>query len=73
MTEVLEKPDTITTTDEGDHDRFSHYVDKADWFEGYTNGSVITALCGKQWQPGRDPKKYPVCPDCQEVINAIPE
>ncbi len=31
------------------------------------DGTPVVALCGKVWVPGRDPKKYPVCPMCKEI------
>jgi hypothetical protein len=30
-------------------------------------------LCGKKWVPSRDPKKFPVCPDCKRIYEGIPE
>ena len=30
-------------------------------------GEPVVALCGKVWVPSRDPKKYPVCPECEEI------
>ena len=71
--EVLEKPDTHVTNDDGDHERLSHYVHKADWERAYLDGATVTAQCGKQWNPHRDPGKYPVCPDCREVVDGLPE
>ena len=73
MTEVLEKPDTITTNEEGDHDRFAHFFHKADIEAAYFEGTEIVALCGKKDVPTRDFTQYPVCKTCQEVVNAIPE
>jgi hypothetical protein len=35
-------------------------------------GTPIEALCGKVWVPTRDPKKYPVCPDCQRIYESLP-
>jgi len=31
----------------------------------------VIALCGKVWTPGRDPKKFPVCPECKEVYDSL--
>ena len=63
------------TTDEGDHDRFAHYVwgknPKAMVTESMVTGVPIRALCGKKWLPSRDGSKYPVCPDCQRVKNQL--
>jgi Protein of unknown function (DUF3039) len=55
------------TTDEGDHDRFSHYVPKALLNRALVLGEPVTALCGKVWVPSRDPERYPVCPICKKI------
>jgi hypothetical protein len=31
------------------------------------NGTAVKALCGKIWVPGRNPKRYPICPTCKEI------
>jgi hypothetical protein len=60
--------DTRTsTTDEGDHERLSHYVEKDKLTEAMVMGTPVVALCGKVWVPSRDPEKYPTCPECKEV------
>ena len=53
--------------DEGDHERFSHYVDKAKLTEAMVMGTPVIALCGKVWVPSRNPDRYPVCPECKEI------
>jgi hypothetical protein len=55
--------------DEGDHDRFAHYVigGTEAIVQSMVTGEPVTALCGKVWVPSRDPERYPVCPECQEV------
>jgi hypothetical protein len=35
--------------------------------KGYVLGEPVTALCGKTWVPNRDPKRFPVCPDCEAI------
>ena len=55
------------TTDEGDHERFSHYVDKHKLTEAMVMGTPVVALCGKVWVPSRAPEKFPVCPECKEL------
>jgi len=62
-------PETLTlpVTDDGDHDRFAHYVHKADSTRAYVEGTPVRALCGKGWVPSRDPSQYPVCPTCKEI------
>jgi hypothetical protein len=55
--------------DEGDHDRFSHIVyPKSAVMEAMISGVPCTALCGKRWVPSRDPKRYPICPTCKEIV-----
>ncbi|MEO8094890.1 MAG: DUF3039 domain-containing protein, partial [Pseudolysinimonas sp.] len=27
--------------------------------------------CGKVWVPGRDPEKFPVCPDCKKIYDKL--
>ena len=55
-----------TYTENGDHDRFAHYVDKESITEAIVDGLPCIALCGKVWIPSRDPDKYPVCPECKK-------
>lgn len=64
---------TRTSTDDGDHDRFSHYVRKDKIVESAVTGKPVIALCGKVWVPVRDPDKYPICPDCLKIYNKIPD
>ena len=58
--------------DDGDHERFAHYVEKDKIVESAVTGKPVTALCGKKWVPGRDPSKFPVCPECQEIHASLP-
>lgn len=70
-------PDTDTDTvtrpqvDDGGHDRFAHYVDKSKVTQAYIEGTPVRALCGKVWVPTRNPDRYPVCPTCQEIVDAL--
>jgi hypothetical protein len=59
--------------EEGDHERFAHYADRDKSFEAMVNGTPIRALCGKIWVPSRDPKRFPVCPECKEIFESLPE
>ena len=60
-------------TDHGDHERFSHYADRDKITEAMVTGTPVVALCGKVWVPSRDPKKYPVCPECKRLYELGPE
>lgn len=57
--------------EEGDHERFSHYVQKEKILQSAMSGKPVIALCGKVWLPGRDPQKFPVCPTCKEIYEKL--
>lgn len=67
-TDTLTTPNAIDTAT-GDHDTFAHYVK----IHALIEGGEATALCGKKWIPRKDPKKYPVCPDCKRIFESLPE
>ena len=70
---VEEELDTRRTpTDDGDHERFSHYAPKDKIVEAMVTGTPVRALCGKVWVPSRDPQRYPVCPTCKEIYAKLP-
>jgi hypothetical protein len=73
-------PTTVDPLLDGDHERMSHIVlegykpEEGDFVsagpsvvEGMVNGTAVRALCGKVLVPGRNPKRYPVCPTCKEI------
>ena len=57
--------------EDGDHDRFAHYVQKEKIVESAVTGKPVRALCGKVWVPGRDPQKFPICPDCKKIYDRL--
>jgi hypothetical protein len=57
--------------EDGDHERFSHYVEKEKILTSALSGKPVIALCGKVWTPGRDPEKFPVCPTCKEIYENL--
>jgi hypothetical protein len=84
MTDLSVSPVTADPALDGDHERMAHIVlegfepEEGEEFvslgpsvvEGIVNGTAVRALCGKVWVPGRDPKKYPLCPTCKEIAEA---
>ncbi|RNL78699.1 DUF3039 domain-containing protein [Nocardioides marmorisolisilvae] len=73
-TDVLEDTrvvEELQHLEDGDHERFSHYVPKDKLMEAMVNGTPVVALCGKVWVPSRDPQKFPVCPDCKEIWESM--
>ena len=71
------REDTGTRPDlshgDGDHERFAHYVRKEKIVDSAVTGTPVTALCGKVWVPSRDPQRFPVCPECKEIYESLPE
>ncbi|MCU1422684.1 MAG: hypothetical protein JWN36_2335 [Microbacteriaceae bacterium] len=67
LEELIEKE----SVEAGDHDLFSHYVQKEKILESALCGEPVIALCGKVWTPARDPEKFPVCPECKEIYEAL--
>ncbi|HIT76422.1 MAG TPA: DUF3039 domain-containing protein [Candidatus Avipropionibacterium avicola] len=57
--------------DDGDHERFSHFVPKDKLTEAMVMGTPVIALCGKVWVPSRDPQRFPVCPECKEIWESL--
>ena len=69
-TAVLEREE-LRSTDDGDADRFAHYVRKDKIAAAAASGRPVVALCGKVWRPQRDPAAYPVCPTCKELRDSM--
>jgi Protein of unknown function (DUF3039) len=70
-TGVLERTEEQAEVEPGDRERFAHYVRKNKIMESAMTGKPVIALCGKVWVPGRDPKKFPVCPVCKEIYDGL--
>ncbi|HLH46100.1 MAG TPA: DUF3039 domain-containing protein [Acidimicrobiales bacterium] len=84
MTDLTTSPVHTDPALDGDHERMAHIVlegvklSDEDYValgpsvvEGMVNGTPVKALCGKVWIPGRDPKRYPMCPTCKEVAESM--
>ena len=67
----LEKLLNEEQVEDGDHDRYSHYVKKDKILKSALSGKPVIALCGKVWVPGRDPEKFPVCPICKDIYEKL--
>lgn len=70
-TGLLEREAVEQEVEPGDHERFAHYVQKNKIMESAMSGDPVIALCGKVWVPGRDPKRFPVCPTCKEIYQGL--
>lgn len=67
--DVLER--TQEQKSPGDDERYAHFVRKEKIMESAMLGQPVVALCGKVWTPSRDPEKYPVCPTCKAIRDAL--
>lgn len=73
-TGVDERTDSRYRPDAGDAERFAHIVfspgrdGAAAVLEARVAGTPVEALCGKRWIPRRDPRRFPLCPDCKEIV-----
>lgn len=68
---LLEKEKVKAPIDDGDHDKFAHYVPKDKIADAMVFGTPLQALCGKKWVPTRDGMKFPVCPECKDAYDAL--
>jgi len=71
----LEKLLNEEQLEDGDHERFSHYVPKNKIMESALTGKPVRALCGKKWTPGRDPRSSRSAPTARRSTSgcATPE
>ena len=67
---VLDKR-TEKLLDDGDHERFAHYVNKTEMPKSAVTGNPVRALCGKKWVPNRNPENFPVCPECKKIYEEL--
>ena len=83
MTDVELAPTHTDPALDDEHERFTHIVLEAlktpdgevhslgnSVVEGSIYGTPVRALCGKVWVPGRDPRRYPLCPTCKEIAES---
>ncbi|GAA2304127.1 DUF3039 domain-containing protein [Glycomyces scopariae] len=59
------------TYEDGDEERFSHYVPKDKLMAAMVDGIPVKALCGKMWVPTRDPDRFPICPQCKDIYEKM--
>lgn len=70
-TATIEREELREEVEPGDSERFAHYVRKEKIMESAFSGDPVIALCGKVWTPGRDPEKFPVCPECKDIYDGL--
>lgn len=67
--QIEEKTDNIEA--ETGKPKYAHYAESVSVTEGYVLGTPVLALCGKLFVPSRDPKKFPLCPICKKIVEAL--
>lgn len=71
MTIAIEDTSAQVLTTENGAPKYAHYAESVSVTEGYVLGKPVLALCGQLFVPSRDPKKFPVCPICKEIVEAL--
>lgn len=70
MVDTLEaQPET--KEDLENENKFAHLAEKASVTEGYILGTPVVAICGQIFVPSRDPEKFPLCPICKKIAEAL--
>lgn len=71
MSAIAEELELKTLELDSNDPKFAHYADSVSVTEGYIMGKAVMAICGKLFVPSRDPKKFPICPICKELAEAL--
>ena len=69
--EILKNNNVAKHDDTGDHDLFSHYVNKEDIVSSALSGIPVRAVCGKFWTPSKSPENLTICPDCKDIYEQM--
>jgi hypothetical protein len=64
----LEKSSLSTKADDP---KYAHYAESSSVTEGYIMGVPVMAICGEMFIPSRDPLKFPICPICKSIAEAL--
>jgi hypothetical protein len=51
--------------------KWSHYAEATSVTESYVLGTPVQAICGNIFIATRDPKKFPLCPICKKIVEAL--
>lgn len=71
MTSTIEDVSVELEVTENGRPKYAHYAESTSVTEGYVLGKAVLALCGELFIPSRDPKKFPVCPICKEIVESL--
>ena len=73
-TAVLERPETEEQTDRsdnGDADRFAHYVSRDRIAESSSPAGPWSRCAARSGCRSTTPSQYPVCPDCKRIYEEM--
>lgn len=70
MTDLLVEPRT-QEPDTGSPDDKSHYAKAEAIARAAVEGGKVKALCGVEFEPIRDPSRFPKCEDCVRLLNQL--
>lgn len=62
---------TLEESLDADVPNLAHYAEASAVTEGYILGKAVLAICGAIFVPSRDPLKYPICPNCKELLDTL--
>jgi hypothetical protein len=51
--------------------KYAHYGEATSVTEGYVLGKSVLAICGALFIPSRDPNRFPICPVCKNIAEAL--
>lgn len=74
MSNLLERTDEKTDlkpTNNGDHDKYKHYVYKAGLGANILEGTPLRTLCGRTIGQQVDPKGKTLCPECEDMMENV--
>jgi len=72
MSNIVELESDVSNSKlDRDKNRWSHYAESAAVTESYVLGIPVKAICGKIFIATRDPEKFPVCPICKKIVEAL--
>jgi hypothetical protein len=70
MTDLLVEP-KVQEPDTGSPDDKAHYAKRDDITQAAILGGKVKALCGVEFEPIRDPSRFPMCEDCVRLLSQL--
>ncbi len=61
----------LDEADTGSPDDRAHFARKSEITRAAVMGGKVRALCGVEFEPVRDPSRFPVCQRCAAILNGV--